>query len=62
MTTSDPTNARLRDFDIPVIMPRLPLIGVPDFDEAVSTADLNSYRSAGQQGEQGQGDQQTASR
>lgn len=61
MTTSDPTNARLRDFDIPVTMPRLPLIGVPDFDEAVTTADLNSYQSPGQ-GKQGQDDQHTASR
>jgi len=40
MTTGDPTNARLRGFDIPVVMPRFDLVEVPDFEEAVFTGDL----------------------
>jgi hypothetical protein len=40
MTTGDPTNARLRGFDIPVVMPRFDLVEVPDFKEAVFTGDL----------------------
>ena len=50
MTTTDPTNARLRDFDIPVIMPRFDLVEVPDFEEAVFTGDLDPYRSNGKHG------------
>ncbi|MCX5399147.1 hypothetical protein [Streptomyces sp. NBC_00102] len=40
MTTTDPTNARLRDIDIPVIMPRFDLTRLPAFEEAVSTGDI----------------------
>ncbi|MGW1463100.1 hypothetical protein ACWCPT_01915 [Streptomyces sp. NPDC002308] len=40
MTTTDPTNARLRDLDIPVIMPRFDLAGLPSFETAVSTGDI----------------------
>ncbi|WP_327177490.1 hypothetical protein OG599_20870 [Streptomyces sp. NBC_01335] len=40
MTTTDPTNARLRDLDIPVIMPRFDLIELPAFEAAVSTGDI----------------------
>ncbi|MGW2281092.1 hypothetical protein [Streptomyces sp. NPDC001770] len=40
MTTTDPTNARLRDLDIPVIMPRFDLTGLPAFEAAVSTGDI----------------------
>lgn len=40
MTTTDPTNARLRDIDIPVIMPRFGLTELPAFEAAVSTGDI----------------------
>jgi hypothetical protein len=53
MTTTDPTNARLRDFDIPVIMPRFDLIDVPNFDEAVFTGDLDPASSTGKPGHPG---------
>ena len=36
---TDPTNARLRDFDIPVIMPRIDLLELPPFDDHVTTGD-----------------------
>ncbi len=36
----DPTNARLRDFDIPIILPRYNLIEPPAFAGFVTTADL----------------------
>jgi hypothetical protein len=55
MTTTDPTNARLRDFDIPVVMPKYDLIGVPDFDDAVFTGDLDAGSSAGEPGHPGDG-------
>ena len=55
MTTTDPTNARLRDFDIPVTMPRYDLIEVPDFAEAVFTGDIDPD-SAGKPGHHGRDD------
>jgi hypothetical protein len=39
---TDPTNARLRDFDIPVIMPRIDSADLPPFGDAVTTADLTA--------------------
>jgi hypothetical protein len=39
MATIDPTNARLRDFDIPITMPRTDVIELPDSDAFVFTAD-----------------------
>ena len=38
---TDPTNARLRDFDIPVIMPRIDLLEPPPFDDSVTTGDFD---------------------
>ena len=36
---TDPTNARIRDFDIPVIMPRTDFIQPGDADDGVFTGD-----------------------
>ncbi|HEY2669041.1 MAG TPA: hypothetical protein VGJ07_01550 [Rugosimonospora sp.] len=45
---TDPTNARLRDFDIPVIMPRFDLAELPPFDDRVMTDDITpSGQTAG---------------
>jgi hypothetical protein len=41
MATTDPTNARLRDFDIPVIMPRIDFIPLDDSKDYVFTGDLS---------------------
>ncbi len=39
MATTDPTNARLRDFDIPIILPRIDFIELTDSTDCVFTAD-----------------------
>ncbi|MFD6529035.1 hypothetical protein [Streptomyces sp. NPDC060184] len=55
MTTTDPTNARLRDLDIPVIMPRFDLTGFPAFESAVSTGDIPARPCAPAEKEKGSG-------
>lgn len=44
MATTDPTNARLRDFDIPVILPRIDFIQLDDSDDCVFTGDWSHAR------------------
>lgn len=41
MAATDPTNARLRDFDIPVIMPRVNFIPLDDSVGYVFTGELS---------------------